>query len=330
LVRARVPSASLLHFVHVPWPQLECWHVFPEEIAVAILDGLLANDVVGFHTTRWRKNFARSAESIANAKPATGTNALSYAGARTCLSARAISVDPGELATLFNHPRVLEHERRIVETRPEFLVVRVDRTDPSKNIVRGFLAFELFLEAHPELQGRVAMLSFLDPSRLDIPEYEDYLEAIQREALRVNERFQRSGWTPIDLQIEDDVHQSFAAYKQYDVLFVNAIYDGLNLVAKEAPLANERDGVLILSENTGAHEELGPFSLTIDPFDVRAQADAIYEALTMVPAERRRWIEGIRSCVREHDLAWWIDGLLHDLDRCLADRPKRAGSVARP
>ena len=330
LVRARVPSASLLHFVHIPWPPLGRWRVLPEEIAVAIYDGLLANDVVGFHTNRWRRNFVRSAESITSAKPVEGKDAISYAGTRTCLSARAISIDPGDLATLVDHPRVLEHERRIVEARPEFLVVRVDRTDPSKNIVRGFQAFELFLETHPELHGRVAMLSFLDPSRLDIREYEDYLEAIRREALRVNEHFQRPGWTPIDLQIEDDVHQSIAAYKQYDALFVNAIYDGLNLVAKEAPLANERDGVLILSENTGAHEELGPFSLTIDPFDVRAQADAIYEALTMAPAERRRWIEGIRWCVRKHDLVWWIEGLLHDLDSCLADKSKRVGSATKP
>jgi trehalose 6-phosphate synthase len=324
-VRERIPEASLLHFVHIPWPGLDCWRVLPVEIAAAINDGLLANDVVGFHTTRWRKNFVSSAESIANAKAVAGKNAITYAGARTCLSARAVSIDAGELATLSEHSRVIEHERRIVETRPEFLVVRVDRTDPSKNIVRGFRAFELFLETHPELQGRVTMLSFLDPSRLDIPEYEDYLQAIQHEAQRVNERFQRPGWTPVDLQIEDDVHQSIAAYKQYDALFVNAIYDGLNLVAKEAPLANERDGVLILSKNTGAHEELGPFSLTIDPFDVRAQAEAIYEALTMPASERRRWIEGIRSCVREHDLAWWIGGLLHDLDSCLAERPERPG-----
>ncbi|HEY5479158.1 MAG TPA: trehalose-6-phosphate synthase, partial [Gaiellaceae bacterium] len=152
------------------------------------------------------------------------------------------------------------------------------------------------------------------------PEYENYLEAIQREAQRVNERFQQQGWTAIDLQIEDDVHQSIAAYKQYDVLFVNAISDGLNLVAKEAPLVNERDGVLILSENTGAHEELGPFSLAIDPFDVRAQADAIYEALTMRADVRKRWIEDIRAWVHEHDLAWWINGLLHDLDDCRARR----------
>jgi trehalose 6-phosphate synthase len=320
LVRTRAPGAALLHFVHIPWPQLNCWRVLPEEITVAIHDGLLANDVVGFHTTRWRSNFIQSAQSVAGAKRISGKAAVSHAGTTTCLSARGISIDPDELAALVEDPRVQEHERRIIETRPEFLVVRVDRTDPSKNIVRGFRAFELFLEQHPELQGRVTMLSCLDPSRLNIPEYENYLEAIQREAQRVNERFQQQGWTAIDLQIKDDVHQSIAAYKQYDVLFVNAISDGLNLVAKEAPLANERDGVLILSENTGAHEELGPFSLAIDPFDVRAQALAIYEALTMRADVRKRWIEDIRAWVSEHDLAWWINGLLHDLDDCRARR----------
>jgi trehalose 6-phosphate synthase len=329
LVRASAPEAALLQFVHIPWPQLNCWRVLPDEITREIHDGLLANDVVGFHTTRWRSNFIQSAESIAGAKRISGKAAVSCAGNKTCLSSRGISIDPDELAALVDDPRVREHERRIIETRTELLVVRVDRTDPSKNIVRGFRAFELFLELHPELHRRVSMLSCLDPSRLNIAEYENYLEAIQGEALRVNERFQQPGWTPIDLQIEDDVHQSIAAYKQYDALFVNAIYDGLNLVAKEAPLANVRDGVLILSENTGAHEELGPFSLAIDPYDTRAQADAIYEALTMPPDVRRRWIEGIRSWVHEHDLAWWINGLLHDLDDCRASKGGPVDSAAK-
>ncbi|MHB8059620.1 MAG: alpha,alpha-trehalose-phosphate synthase (UDP-forming) [Gaiellaceae bacterium] len=330
LVRARAPDAALLQFVHIPWPELSRWHVLPGEINAAIHDGLLANDVVGFHTTRWRSNFIHSAQSIAGAERVPGRMAVSYGGATTCLSARAISIDPEELAALAEDPKAQAHELRIVETRPEFLVVRVDRTDPSKNIVTGFRAYELFLERHPELRGRVSMLSCLDPSRLNIPEYEDYLEAIQGEALRINERFQQPGWTPIDLQIEDDVFQSIAAYKQYDALFVNAVSDGLNLVAKEAPLANERDGVLILSENTGAHEELGPFSLTIDPYDISDQADAIYEALTMPAAVKRHWIEGTRSWVREHDLSWWIDGLLHDLDNCLASGAPPDDSGARP
>src|SRR5207253_2360724 len=156
----------------------------------------------------------------------------------------------------------------------------------SKNVVRGFRAFGIFLEHHPELHGRVSMLALLDPSRQDIPEYSEYLGAIQREVRTVNDRFQTDGWQPIDLQISDNFPQSVAAYKQYDALLVNAIFDGLNLVAKEAPLVNERDGVLILSENAGAHEELGPWALSVNPFDIEAQAEAIYTALTMSRDER--------------------------------------------
>jgi len=190
----------------------------------------------------------------------------------------------------------------------------VDRTDPSKNVVRGFRAFELYLEAHPEMHRRVVMLTLLDPSRQDIPEYAEYIGAIQRESRRVNDRFQQGGWTPIDLQINDDFPQSVAAYKDYDALLVNAIFDGLNLVAKEAPLVNERDGVLILSENAGAHEELGDWALSVNPFDVAGQAEAIHRALEMPAAERRERIAAIRSWVREHDLGAWIDVQVRALD----------------
>jgi trehalose 6-phosphate synthase len=194
-------------------------------------------------------------------------------------------------------------------------VLRVDRTDPSKNVVRGFRAFEHYLEQHPEMHGRVGMLALLDPSRQDIPEYSEYLGAIQREARRVNDRFEADGWIPIDLDISDDFPRSVAAYKQYDVLLVNAIYDGLNLVAKEGPFLNERNGVLLLSENAGAHAELGEWALTVNPFDVTAQAVAIHQALEMASEERRRRLEATKEQVRGHDVTAWSDGLLADVDR---------------
>jgi trehalose 6-phosphate synthase len=131
----------------------------------------------------------------------------------------------------------------------------------------------------------------------------------------VNDRFQQEGWTPIDLQIRDDFPQAVAAYKQFDVLLVNAIYDGLNLVAKEAPLVNERDGVLVLSENAGVHEELGEWALSVNPFDISGQAEAIHAALRLPVAERRARLEAIRAHVREHDLGAWIAAQLVDLDR---------------
>jgi trehalose 6-phosphate synthase len=210
---------------------------------------------------------------------------------------------------------VLRLEAELEARRPEFLILRVDRTDPSKNVVRGFRAFELYLDAHPEMHERVGMLALLDPSRQDIPEYAEYLGAIQRAARMVNDRFQREGWVPVDLRIEDNFPLSVAAYKQYDVLLVNAIYDGLNLVAKEAPLVNERDGVLILSENAGAYEELGDWALSVNPFDLEEQAQAIHSAFQMGRAERRARLEAIREHVRTHDVGAWLETQLDDLDR---------------
>src|SRR5205085_11971853 len=178
--------------------------------------------------------------------------------------------------------------------------------------------FALFLDMHPEMHGRVTLLALLDPSRQDIPEYSEYLAAIQREARTVNDRFQNEGWLPIDLQIADNFAQAIAAYKQYDALLVNPVFDGLNLVSKEAPRVNGRDGVLILSENAGSHEELGEWALTVNPFDIAGQAEAIAEALAMDAGERRRRGDAIRACVREHDLSAWIEAQLGDLDRVSA------------
>jgi trehalose 6-phosphate synthase len=316
LVREQAPDALLAHFVHIPWPQTDYWHVLPGTIRRAIHEGLLANDVVGFHTHRWRLNFLRASSDLAGAACNFEESFAELDGHRALVTVHPISVDPAEFEELAAGEAVLAAEGELVARRPERLVLRVDRTDPSKNIVRGFRAFELYLDAHPEMHRQVSMLALLDPSRQDIPEYAEYLGAIQREARRVNDRFQQSEWLPIELVIQDDFIGSVAAYKQFDALFVNAIFDGMNLVAKEAPLVNERDGVLILSENAGAHAELGDWALTVNPFDVAGQAEAIDRALTMPANERRARLEAIRAHVHEHDVAAWIDGLLGDLDRC--------------
>jgi trehalose 6-phosphate synthase len=315
MVRERRPEAPLVHFVHIPWPQPDYWRVLPRPIRRAVHDGLLACDLIGFHTPRWRRNFLRSSTDIVGAECDFEDGTVEYDGRRAHVLARPLSVDAAELEELAVSDGVLALERELAAWRPEYLVLRVDRTDPSKNVVRGFRAFELFLAAHPELHGRVSMLALLDPSRQDIPEYAEYLGAIQRAARWVNDRFQEEGWTPIDLRIEDNFAETVAAYKQFDVLLVNAIFDGLNLVAKEAPLVNERDGVLVLSENAGSHEELGEWALTVNPFDVEGQAEAIYAGLTMAAEERRARLDAIRTHVRGHDVAEWLAGQLADLDR---------------
>jgi trehalose 6-phosphate synthase len=299
-VREARPDATLAHFVHIPWPA--DWSTLPAEWRRAVHAGLLANDLVCFHTDRWARNFLRSCDDVLGPGP------------RPHVTHHAISIDTGEFDELAAGDLVREREASLAVMRPERLIVRVDRTDPSKNIVRGFGAFELLLERHPEWHGRVALLALLDPSRESVPEYVAYREAIERSVRAVNERFGTVRWRPVDQRIEDDFPLSVAAYKQYDVLFVNAVYDGMNLVAKEGPLVNTRDGVLVLSENAGAHEELAPWAVTVNPFDVLAQAEALHEALSMGGAERRSRAASLQAHIREHDVARWLDGLLRDLD----------------
>ena len=309
VVRDRRPDARLNHFVHVPWPQSEYWHVLPERMRQALHEGLAANDVVGFHTERWRRNFEQSCSAFGVAPRASSVN--------------PIGIDPAEFDRLGESDAVVAEEERLLADRPELLVVRVDRTDPSKNIVRGFHAFALMLEQHPELLGRVGMLALLDPSRQSLPQYTAYVEAIEEAVRDVNERFGRDGWQPLVLHVADNFPQSVAAYKQFDVLFVNAVFDGLNLVAKEAPLVNRRDGVVVLSENAGAFEELRPWVVGVNPFDIAGQAAALHEALTMPPAERRRRRTAIEAHVRSHDIAGWTAAQLAELDRPPSTIPSR-------
>jgi trehalose 6-phosphate synthase len=314
LVRDARPGVVTSHFVHIPWPEPDYWHALPPELRVAVHEGLLANDVVGFHTERWRRAFLLSVERLLGARVDWQAGTVEHRGRVTRVVAHPISIDPAEFERLRGDPGVREREAALVARRPEQLVLRVDRTDPSKNIVRGFHAFALLLERHPELHGRVGMVALLAPSRQDIREYAEYLTAVEAAVRKVNDRFGRAGWQPVELDVADDFLRSVAGYKQFDVLLANPVFDGLNLVAKEAFLVNEQDGVLVLSENAGVHEELGEWALTVNPIDVSGQADALYEALTLEPGERRRRADAIREHVRAHDIREWIDAQLADLD----------------
>ncbi len=314
LVRDVRPDVVTSHFVHIPWPEPDYWHALPPELRVAVHEGLLANDVVGFHTERWRQAFLLAVERLLGARVDRTTGTVEHHGRTTRVVAHPISVDAGEFERLGEDPAVLEREAALAARRPEQLILRVDRTDPSKNIVRGFQAFALLLERHHELHGRVGMVAMLAPSRQEIPEYAEYLGAVEAAAREVNDRFGREGWQPVELDLADDFLRSVAGYKQFDVLFANPVFDGLNLVAKEAFLVNTCDGVLVLSENAGAHEELGEWALTVNPFDISGQAAALYEALTLEPVERRRRADAIREHVRMHDIQEWVEAQLAELD----------------
>ena len=216
-----------------------------------------------------------------------------------------------------------EFEEEVLRRQREYSILRVDRADLSKNVLRGFTGFDIFLEQHPEFVEKVTFTAQLMPSRQDVPEYAEYLERIEALVAVVNHRHGTPDWMPINLKLRDDLDEAVASYKHYDVMMVNAMFDGMNLVAKEGPLVNERDGVSILSENTGAHEELGEFALSVNPFDVQELADAIYAALTMAPEERARRAAGLKEIVTSRDPGDWIDEQIADIRK--KARPARTG-----
>ena len=318
-VRAARPDLVLSHFVHIPWPGRGAWRVLPTAMREAIGRSLLACDVVGFHVEEYVREFLAFCEALPDATVDWRRRCVRRDGRETLVRAYPISVDAEEFDDLVASPAVRAAEDALFDDRPEHVILRVDRTDPSKNIVRGLKAFDRLLEERPEWRDRVRFLVLLDPSRLEVPEYADYLAAIQRTARAVGERWAASDGTPaIDLRIHDNFPESVAAYRSYDVLLVNALADGMNLIAKEAPLVNARDGVLVLSETVGAHDELGQYAISVNPFDIQGQADALHEALVLSADERARRSSALQAHVRTHDVRAWLAAQLEDLDALAA------------
>ncbi len=229
-----------------------------------------------------------------------------------------MSIDPASLRAAADSRRAHTAERELLAKRREFLLVRVDRLDLSKNIIRGFVALDRFLELHPEFKERLTFLALLQPSREDVEEYVTYRERVERVVADVNTRHGTTDWMPIDLRIQDDFPVTLAAYAQYDVLFVNAIADGMNLVAKEGPVLNHRDGVLVLSEYAGAFEELGAFAIGVNPFNIEQQADALHRALTMDAEERESRAGMLRRVVEENSVEKWVQAQFVDIAAKLA------------
>jgi trehalose 6-phosphate synthase len=311
-VRERLGADAFLSlFVHIPWPEPDLWRVLPHYIREGVLESLLSADVVAFHTNRYARAFAETASDVLGAEAEGGV--IHYRGRDVWVRAYPISIDPAEFEELAQSEAVLEEER-FVKGLPGKLLLRVDRTDLSKNVVRGFLAYGRMLELHPEMKGEVTFLAQLQPSRTDVPEYAAYMEAVGRTAEEVNEEHGTDSWRPIELFMEDNFPRSVAAYKNFDVLLVNAVRDGMNLVAKEAAVINEKGGVLVLSENAGANEELGEHAMTINPYDIDEQAEAIHAALTMPEEEREIRAKGLRETVRSNTIEDWVEAQVEDVE----------------
>jgi trehalose 6-phosphate synthase len=313
LVRRARPDVFLHHFVHIPWTQSDAWRVLPQKIREELYCGLLSNDIIGFHTSSYRRNFLQCCRDLMDLDVDFEAGIVRFEDREVWVRSYPLPIDAKALFNVASSDGVAHQEQELLRRRRDHLILRVDRADLSKNVLRGFSAFDLFLEQHPEFRERVTFIAQLMPSRTDVPEYAEYLERIEALVAVVNHRHGTPDWMPIQLKLRDDLEEAVAAYKHYDVLLVNAMFDGMNLVAKEGPIVNERDGVSILSENTGAHEELGEHALTVNPFDIQALADSIHAALTMQPAERARRLRGLKEIVTARDPGDWIDEQLDDI-----------------
>jgi trehalose 6-phosphate synthase len=320
LVRDAGTDVFLHFFVHIPWPQPDSWRLLPPELREPIIEGLLGSDIVAFHTERYARNFLLTCQELLGLEVDFDAGVVHIDGREVAARYYPISIDESTLLALADTPAASQYEEELAAERREHLILRVDRTDPSKNIVRGFRAYERLLELHPELHERVTFLALLQPSRQDVPQYAAYLAEVHAAADRVNERFGTGDWQPVDLRLGDNLALAVAAYRLFDVLMVNAVFDGMNLVAKEAIVVNARDGVLALSENTGAHQELDAIAVTLSPFDIEQQAGALYTALTMPADERRLRHEAGRDIVRHNNVKKWLDRQLADVDTELRQR----------
>ncbi len=325
IVREQLPGAIIQHFIHIPWPTPQYWKVLPKEMRSAILEGLLGCDIVGFQSSLDVRNFLMTCEENAGLQVDEREKAVLIDGRVVYARAYPISIDVASTTRLAFSHGVMVEERRLRDWRPQRLIVRIDRIDPSKNIVRGFLAYEKLLNQRPELQGQVQFWAFLQPSRLDVAAYRAYLRRVRQVATRINGQYGRTGWMPIRLEFGENIRKAMAALRNFDVLLVNPVYDGLNLVVKEGAVVNRSEGMIVLSENAGAHEELQPHVISINPFDIEATADAIYQGLTMSAEERRKRNEAARDVVRTNDISRWITRQVQDIRDLVAVPGLRAG-----
>jgi trehalose 6-phosphate synthase len=286
MLRSRRPDVRISLFTHTPWADPAVFGLLPADVAAELLTGMLGADSLGFHSPRWAHDFIACCVAVLGAEPADG--GVRYADRFTALRVHPLGVDAAPLLARAAEPDVAEHRREVAAAMGDRqAIVRVDRTEPSKNIVRGLAAFRELLHRFPQHREHVVHIALAYPSRQDVADYRRYTEAVQVLAADINAELATTTWTPVLLAIRDDYAESLATLQLGQVLLVNPVRDGMNLVAKEGMLLS-KDAVLILSTEAGAADEMGEYALLVDPFDIEATAIAMHEALLM-PADERAY-----------------------------------------
>ena len=313
-IRRKLPDAAIQHFTHIPWPAARYWKLLPSYIRNHICSSLVDADVLGFQSVDDVRNFLDCCEEFLPEYEVDHNNRVIHHNGRTChVRAYPISVNVDEIIRIANSPRALEYERRLRSEMQGKAIIRVDRAEPSKNVIRGFRAYQLLLSRYPELHGQVSFMAFLVPSRTHIRQYQRYMDDIRRIIGDINSMYGTPDWQPVRPYFENNYTQAIAGMKVYDALLINAVIDGMNLVAKEGPLVNSRDGVLILSETTGAHQQLRHGALTVSPADLEGTMQAMYQAITMGDGERRRRANAMADSIRREDISHWLVSQIEEL-----------------
>jgi trehalose 6-phosphate synthase len=316
-IRERRPDATILHFTHIPWPPASIWQVLPQSMRRAICEGLLAADIVGLQTDRYASQFLDTVSSfVRDARIEPDGRTIRWHDRRIRVRSYPISIDPGALLRFAGSAAVEERVARI-RSRLErvgnpSLVVRADRIEPSKNALRGFVAFEELLARRPDLGERVRFLAVQAHTRASLPEYASYATAVREAVARIN-GLREPDDQPIWIYDGSDYAMAIAALRLADVVLVNPVVDGMNLVAKEGMLIGEHDPVLVLSETAGAAEQLAQDALVVAPADVVGTSEQLERALTMSREERHWRLRRLRASVRDEDIAWWLSRQLRDL-----------------
>ena len=317
-------DARIAHFCHTPWAPLDYYRMLPDEVGRALLDGILGADRAGFHTVRWATAFmdccavllgADVADADGLGGPGPGTlGQVTYRGHVTEVGVHPLGVDAPALRERAQADDVRAHVGAIrLAAGDRKLIVRVDRTELSKNIVRGLAAYRELLTTRPQWRGRVMHLAFSYPSRSALAEYRSYTDQIHRLALDINEEFGTADWNPLILDVKDDYPRSLAACALADVLLVNPIRDGMNLVAQEGPVLSERGCALVLSREAGAAATLAAGALLVNPYDISETAEALHQALAMPDAERQRRSAALAAIAAADPPARWLGGQLASL-----------------
>jgi len=315
LLAERAPDIQIAHFSHTPWAPPDYYRMLPDDVGREVLAGILGADHAGFLCQRWADAFVDCCAAFLGAAVDRARSRVSYRGHVTSIGVHPLGVDADQLRDRASRRDVLSRRAALIDaTEGRKLIVRVDRTELSKNIVRGLEAYRELLRTHPEWLGNVVHLAFAYPSRHDLPEYREYTAAVQRLAHQIEDEFAEPGWNPLILEVNDDYPRSLAACRIADVMLVNPIRDGMNLVAKEGPILSDRGCALVLSTEAGAAAELGAEALLVNPFDIAQTAEALHTALSMDQAERVRRSEALADAAMSMPPRVWFDDQLRALD----------------